>query len=141
MIWNRDKAQYMTIMSSKIPEILLRNAVTMFVDDEYVNIRRNKEQQQIQSCVEYTQQNKFSRSKSLKESFKITFKRSSIITRSFTRSKSSECASEGKWWCVNLVVNGEIVIVCFSCDSIRWETKRTRSEGCVGVPAQRRCKI
>ncbi|KAK9729237.1 hypothetical protein QE152_g16011 [Popillia japonica] len=81
-------------MSSKIPEILLRNAVTMFVDDEYVNIRRNKEQQQIQSCVEYTQQNKFSRSKSLKESFKITFKRSSIITRSFTRSKSSECASE-----------------------------------------------
>ncbi|KRT79790.1 hypothetical protein AMK59_7440 [Oryctes borbonicus] len=82
-----------TIMSSNLPEILLRNAVAMFVDDEYVNIRRspNKEAAQNEPVALPA---KFSRSKSFRESFKITFKRNTMITRSFARSKSSDCVSE-----------------------------------------------
>ncbi|GJQ83185.1 hypothetical protein Trydic_g18212 [Trypoxylus dichotomus] len=81
-------------MSSNLPEILLRNAVAMFVDDEYVNIRRSPNKEPVQNEPAATLPSKFSRSKSFKESFKITFRRNTIITRSFARSKSNDCGSE-----------------------------------------------
>lgn len=108
----------MRIMS-KSSEILLRNALTMFVDDEYVNISPDKDEPANGGDPSAASASKFSRSKSFKESFKITFKRSSSVTRSLTRSKSSDCASEGKFRAQQVIEKRDMNTFCFDCVSNR----------------------